>query len=225
MFKKLKDRLYNFESLTKNRYGKSWNEKSGKEQVEWYDKMHNSCTPMHDNFISFLEKNFFKTVLEIGCGTGYYPIKLSNLFEGKEYTGLDFSETAIENCKLNSKFDFIANDFLKYEFNREFDLIFSHAVIDHVYDIEKFIEKITKLSTKYAYITSYRGFFSELKDHQRQWNGSEGSYYNNISISSVKNQLKSLGFKESEFDIKSIKVDNKNRRDDFQTIIKIIKEN
>ena len=224
MFKKIKNKLNNIESFTKNKYGNFWNEKSGNEQVEWYDKMHNSCVPMHKNFIDFLNQSSFKTVLEIGCGTGYYPIKLYDLFKEKNYTGLDFSETAITNCKQNSKFDFICDDFIKYDFEKSFELIFSHAVIDHVYDIENFIKKIVNLSTKYAYITSYRGFFPELKQHKMNWNGSEGSYYNDISITTVKNQLQTLGLKDTEFNLRSIKVDDNGKNDDFQTIIEIIKE-
>ena len=160
------------------------------------------------DFIDFLKKNSFKTILEIGCGTGYYPINSHDLFKDKIYTGLDFSQTAIETCKRNSKFDFI----------------FSHAVIDHVYDIEKFIEKIFNLSTKYAYITSYRGFFPELEKHKMNWNGSEGSYYNDISIKTLKKQLTSLGLKESEFNLRSIKVVDNGTDDDYQTVIEIIKE-
>ena len=56
------------------------------------------------------------------------------------------------------------------------------------------------------------------------WNGSEGSYYNDISIPTVKNQLQTLGLKDTEFNLRSIKVDDNGKNDDFQTIIEIIKE-
>jgi hypothetical protein len=56
------------------------------------------------------------------------------------------------------------------------------------------------------------------------WNGSEGSYYNDISIKTIKKQLTSLGLKESEFNLRSIKVDDNGIDDDYQTIIEIIKE-
>ena len=224
MFESIKNKIKNFEPLTKNSYGRLWNEKSGDNQLDWYTEMHNSCLPMHEDFIDFFKKNSFKTILEIGCGTGYYPINSHDLFKDKIYTGLDFSQTAIETCKRNSKFDFICTDFIKFNFEKKFDFIFSHAVIDHVYDIEKFIERIFNLSTKYAYITSYRGFFPELEKHKMNWNGSEGSYYNDISIKTIKKQLTSLGLKESEFNLRSIKVDDNGIDDDYQTIIEIIKE-
>jgi len=56
------------------------------------------------------------------------------------------------------------------------------------------------------------------------WNGSEGSYYNDISIKTIKKQLISLGLKEIEFSIRSIKVDDVGTDDDYQTIIEIIKQ-
>ena len=56
------------------------------------------------------------------------------------------------------------------------------------------------------------------------WNGSEGSYYNDISIKTLKKQLTSLGLKENEFNLRSIKVDDNGTDDDYQTIIEIIKE-
>ena len=43
-----------------------------------------------------------KQILEIGCGTGVYPIKLKELFSDIEYTGTDISETAIKQCKKNN---------------------------------------------------------------------------------------------------------------------------
>ena len=54
---------------------------------------------LHNNFINYLtSKDDVKTVLEIGCGMGIYPIKFKNLFENKEYLGLDIGEPAIDFC-------------------------------------------------------------------------------------------------------------------------------
>ena len=54
MFESIKNKIKNFEPLTKNSYGRSWSEKSGNNQLDWYTKMHNSCLPMHEDFITFL---------------------------------------------------------------------------------------------------------------------------------------------------------------------------
>ncbi len=82
------------------------------------------------------------------------------------YTGTDISKDAIEFCKKNSSFNFIQGDFIKMELPQKYDLIYSHAVVDHVYDIDAFIEKIVKNCLKYAYINSYRGYFPELLKHK-----------------------------------------------------------
>ena len=87
-------------------------------------------------------RKMIKTVLEVGCGAGVYPIKYPKLFDGLQYTGNDFSENNIKNLKKRSKFNFIAGDFIKMDMNQTYDLVFSHAVIDHVYDIDAFLLNI-----------------------------------------------------------------------------------
>ena len=140
-----------------------------------------------------------------------------------EYTGTDISETAIKQCKKNSSFEFIVGDFLKLDFTKKYDLVFSHAVVDHVYDMDAFVLKIIKLTKQFAYITAYRGYFPELKKHKMNWNHEDGSYYNDFSIIEIKEKFKEIGLKESEFTIRSLKVDNQNDARDFQTIIEIHK--
>jgi len=223
MFDKIKNKIKNKGVFGKGEYGTTWQQRTGKEQSNWYERMHNSCIPMHEDFIKYLKEFPINTILEIGCGTGYYPIKLKEIFAERKYTGIDISQTAIEYCKTQSNFEFICTDFLKNNLNRKFDLVYSHAVIDHVYDIELFIENIVKLSRKNAYITSYRGYFPDLKKHKMNWNDSEGSYYNDISAKMVTQKLRDLGLEDDEFSIDSIKVASEGSDDDFQTIIKINK--
>lgn len=223
MFKTIKNKIQNTGLLGNKTYGKTWQERDGMEQIEWYDKMHNSHEIQHQDFTNYLKSKNIKHVLEIGCGTGVYPIKLKELFSNLEYTGTDISETAIKQCKKNSSFEFIAGDFLKLDFTKEYDIVFSHAVIDHVYDMDAFVSKIVKLTKQFAYITAYRGYFPELKKHKMNWNHEDGSYYNDFSIIQIKEKFKEIGLKENEFTIRSLKVDNQNDALDFQTIIEIHK--
>jgi len=140
-----------------------------------------------------------------------------------EYTGTDISETAIKQCKKNSSFEFIAGDFLKLDFTKEYDLVFSHAVIDHVYDMDAFVSKIVKLTKQFAYITAYRGYFPELKKHKMNWNHEDGSYYNDFSIIQIKKVFKEMGLQDDEISIRSLKIDNTGLETDYQTIIEIQK--
>ncbi len=225
MFEKIKNKIKNSGITAKANYGKIWQEKLGDEQIQWYEGMHKSCLKMHDDFKEFLREKRPSSILEIGCGAGYYPINLKDLFIDKEYVGIDISETAIEFCKSRSPFNFICTDFLKKNIDRKFDLIFSHALIDHVYDIDLFIEKIIKSSNRFVYVTAYRGYFPDLEKHVMRRNNLEGTYYNDVSIKQLTKKFMDMGLQKHEYSFSSIKVDNVGRDDDWQTIIKIEKNN
>ena len=225
MFEKIKNKIKNSGITAKANYGKIWQEKLGDEQIQWYEGMHKSCLKMHDDFKEFLREKRPSSILEIGCGAGYYPINLKDLFIDKEYVGIDISETAIEFCKSRSPFNFICTDFLKKNIDRKFDLIFSHALIDHVYDIDLFIEKIIKSCNRFVYVTAYRGYFPDLEKHVMRRNNLEGTYYNDVSIKQLTKKFMDMGLQKHEYSFSSIKVDNVGRDDDWQTIIKIEKNN
>jgi len=225
MFKIIKNKIKNTGIFGNSSYGKTWQEKEGGEQIDWYNRMHESHKIQHQDFVRYIKtRNNLETALEVGCGTGVYPIKLKELFANIKYTGTDISETAIKQCKKNSPFEFFAADFIKLNISRKFDCVFSHAVVDHVYDMDEFVTKIVNSTKKYAYITAYRGFFPDLKKHKMNWNDADGSYYNDFSIIQIKKKFKEIGLNENEFNVRSLKVDNKNNNLDYQTIIEIEKQ-
>lgn len=184
--------------LKRSDYGKNWQTVDEKfyEQIGTLKQR----PLLHENFLDYIKNlSDVTTVLEIGCGMGIYPIKFKNLFEKKDYVGIDIGEPAISYCRKNSEFDFICGDILKTQFNKKFDLIFSHAVIDHVYDIDAFLTKIITTSKKYAYISAYRGFFPDLKKHEMTWDNEKGCYYNDLSVDQLKDKLLECGLDGDEF--------------------------
>jgi SAM-dependent methyltransferase len=205
----------------KSRYGRHWVIANN----EWYEQIHNSNYLLNKDFQNFLQnKKDVKTVLEVGCGTGIFPIKHRNLFEGMSYTGIDISLDAIEYCKKNSNFTFLQGDFIKMELLEKYDLIYSHAVVDHVYDIDAFITKIAKNCKKYAYISSYRGYFATLTNHKMKWNDDDGCYYNDISPNQIKNCLLGIGLQEDEFVIRSQEASKNGNNIMYHTAIEISKK-
>jgi len=181
-----------------------------KASFEWYEGIHDENTKLHENFIEFLEakRKSIQTVLEVGCGTGVYPIKYRKLFNDLEYTGIDFSETNIEYCKNNSTFNFISGDFIKMKVEQEYDLVYSHAVVDHVYDIDGFIMNLVRSCKKFAYINAYRGFFPDLEKHEMKWRDDDNCYYNKISIKQIKKLLIENQLPENQFSIRAQKNDD-----------------
>jgi len=189
---------------------------------EWYQSIHNTNYLLHEDFSKYLNsKDDVKTILEVGCGTGVYPIKNQNLFQGKKYTGFDISKENIDYCKQNSSFEFLCGDFIKMKLEQKYDLVFTHAVIDHVFDIESFLSKIIDTTTKYAYVNAYRGYFPNLKKHQFNWNERDHCCYNNISIIQLKEDLISNGLKEDEFVIRSQNSGSTGTNEAVQTVIEI----
>jgi SAM-dependent methyltransferase len=194
--KGVKNRIKN---IKKTKYGKDWQNVDS----NFYNRIYNYRPLLHKNFIEYLEsKNNIKTVLEIGCGAGTYPIELKHLFKGKEYVGIDIGKPSIEYCKKHSSFNFICGDVINMEFESKFDLVFSHSVIDHVYDIEKFLDKILKITKKFAYISAYRGYFPELKEHRMTWNNEGGVYFNDLSLQQLNTFFIDKGLSDKEFKIR-----------------------
>lgn len=189
-------------ALKKSPYGKNWQ----RIDEQWYSKIYSHRPELHNDFIRYLKnRTDIKTVLEIGCGTGTYPIKFKNLFSNMKYVGVDIGAPAIEYCKRNSEFEFICGDFIKMEFDDKYDLVFSHAVIDHVYDIDRFLSKIVSVCKKYAYISAYRGYFPNLEQHEMVWDNEKGCYYNNISLKQVEKIFLQNALNRDEFTIREQK--------------------
>jgi len=223
--------MKDFKAISKTYYGKIKSNlgikkeyaKFFKEQnTDYYLKIFNDKPLIIQDFIKFVKnKTSIENTLEIGCSTGIFPIKYNDLFSEIEYTGIDLSQKSIEYCKAHSNFEFICDDFLKMNFNKKFDLIFSFDVIDHVYDIDLFISKIVDMTKKYAYVNSYRGYFPDLENHKSEWRDSDGINYSNISVKQIQKALLNKGLSLNEFSVTGLAKDkNKNH---LQTVIKIDK--
>jgi SAM-dependent methyltransferase len=84
--------------------------------------------------------------LDFGCGNGVFSEVLKKALPGWEIFGCDISENAIVNAK-NRCPDctfFVSDD--EQSVDIKFDLIFSHHVLEHVYDIDKTMLEMSNLS-------------------------------------------------------------------------------
>lgn len=213
--------------LKKSPYGKNWQ----KVEPDFYFRIYKYRPLLHQNFLEYLKKkDDIKTVLEIGCGAGTYPIEFKEYFDKKEYLGIDIGKPAIDYCKQNSDFEFLCGDIINIEMDKKFDLVFSHAVVDHVYDIDAFVKKIVGLSRKYVYISAYRGYFPNLSEHKMRWDNEKGCYYNDLSKKQLKKILISGGLTEEEINIRKQADGTELNQvhsiglDGFETVIEITKK-
>ncbi len=106
------------------------------------------------SIIDILKNKNMKTILDIGCGVGLY----SHFWieKGFDYTGIDQIYFAIKIAKdKNPDGDFICGDFLNLNIVKNFDVVFTHTVLQHVHKNHKdvFLNKIVNV------IKENSGFF------------------------------------------------------------------
>ena len=203
-------------------FGKSVSINQDWEKVDpkWWIKQHNEWPILNENFMEYFSKikPDIKTVLDVGCGAGVYPIIKKEMFRDLEYVGIDISPTCIEYCKNHSEFNFLVEDFTKMSVDKKYDLIFSHAVIDHVYDIEAFLLNLVKSCKKFVYVSSYRGYFPNLDEHEKKWREDDHVYYNKISVQQIEKSLQEFGLSKNQFVLRPQKASEDIRKNEHLII-------
>ncbi len=132
------------------------------EVIKHYDLMiEENNDPVHDpeplkaymdkwdgqDFIHCMELDSSQSVLEIGVGTGRLAIRIAPLCS--EFTGIDISPKTIERAKENlskySNVKLICRDFLEYNFERTFDVVYSSLTFMHIKEKLEAITKVEKI--------------------------------------------------------------------------------
>jgi 2-polyprenyl-3-methyl-5-hydroxy-6-metoxy-1,4-benzoquinol methylase len=132
------------------------------EVIDHYDKLiEENNDPFHDpkplrdymdkwdglDFIREMQLSTNKKVLEIGIGTGRIANKVAPLCE--TLIGIDISpktiEKAGENLIIHNNIILYCADFMKYEFDCLFDVIYSSLTFMHIKEKQMAISKVSKL--------------------------------------------------------------------------------
>ena len=142
-------------------------EKFSKMASEWWDPK-GKFKPLHkfnpirikyikENIINnFKIKNKIKplrgeNILDIGCGGGLLSEPMQRM--GANVTGIDASTKNIKIAKLHAKKNKLNINYLctspeKLRINKKFDVILNMEIVEHVEDIEFFLESSSKLLKK-----------------------------------------------------------------------------
>ena len=104
-------------------------------------------------FIDAMKLDKHKTVLEIGVGTGRLALKTIPLC--KKLFGIDISPKTIERATHNlsqyENAELICSDFMTYDFNTSFDVIYSSLTFMHIKEKQKSINKVYSLLNSKGY--------------------------------------------------------------------------
>ena len=97
-------------------YWSSWITRSVHKKIFAHFRKHFHCTPK-------------QTVLDVGCGTGFY----AKLFQDTDYQGIDLSSDCVQYARTHGKKKIYCANASKMPFdNGSFDLLFCANVIHHL---------------------------------------------------------------------------------------------
>lgn len=85
-----------------------------------------------------------KSVLDVGCGIGYGTNLISSIADEAE--GIDISEEAISECKLNYYNKFTVSSIEEYEPDELFDVVTCFEVIEHISSMDAGINAIKRIT-------------------------------------------------------------------------------
>ena len=98
--------------------------------------------------------------MDCGCGYGAMGLLMMPLLPmGSRYTGVDFSENMIasatqifQNAGINA--EFVCSDILSYQPKRRYDMVISQAMLRHVDDGKKYLQKMVGFLKKDGILVS-----------------------------------------------------------------------
>jgi ubiquinone/menaquinone biosynthesis C-methylase UbiE len=91
------------------------------------------------------------TLLEIGCGSGYYVEVFEALCRSRVgYTGLDYSPAMVERAmRRYPQANFVTGDATKLDFpDKAFDIVFNGVSLMHILDFEQAIAEAARVAAK-----------------------------------------------------------------------------
>jgi 2-polyprenyl-3-methyl-5-hydroxy-6-metoxy-1,4-benzoquinol methylase len=115
-----------------------------------------------------------KSIMEIGCGRGSFLTYFSTHFPISHVTGIEFDSRVTSKIELTCESRFQNDYYEKIHFDKKFDLIVSWHVIEHVFDVNHFVQKIhADLNSNGVVIigTPVFGWLNELKAYLQQMKG------------------------------------------------------
>jgi SAM-dependent methyltransferase len=117
---------------------------------------------IYERYLTFIEENDIKTILDVGCGSGYITNVIAFHFPNIKIVALDFSDT-IEHGKKISKELGLTNITWKqisfFDFkSKTFDLVLSNGSIHHMPEFEVAVKKLKDLSHKYIMVGLYNKY-------------------------------------------------------------------
>lgn len=127
------------------------------EMLYHYNKMHNNKFSRDFNGILALAKSLgAKTILEVGCGAGFFFRNYKEKLKDFEYMGVDKRETSIKIAKaFNPDARFQQINIYTDSLEDRYDIAFARHVMLHQKDLEEFLHRISLLGKTVVCMENY----------------------------------------------------------------------
>lgn len=132
-------------------YDKAWG--------TWGEMIDYSPAPMHRRrLIKQLMRGLkFKTVLDVGCGNGKLIDEIHKKF-GVQVSGIDVSDLITRENRIRyKKHNFHCMDIQRTCLDEKFDLVICSELIEHLDNLEKAFDNLTKMTLRYLIVTTPAG--------------------------------------------------------------------
>ena len=108
--------------------------------------IHAAIADYEKTFLSLLERNPDATLLDLGCDTGEWTIKVAHQVGTKNIIGVDIVKDRLK-CAFQKGVKIVEADLnkaLPFK-NNSFDCIISNQVIEHLYKLDNFVSEIYRI--------------------------------------------------------------------------------
>ncbi len=108
-----------------------------------YDDKHSFVFKYGEDLLDLLKPKTNERILDLGCGTGYLTSLIDS--KGANVTGIDNSIEMITKAKTEyPQLNFQVQSATSFQFDEQFDAIFSNAVLHWISEKEKVVELINR---------------------------------------------------------------------------------
>lgn len=118
---------------------------------------------IYERYLKFIEEHDVKTILDVGCGSGFITNVIAHTFPSIKIVALDFSDTINHGKKISKELKlknviWVQENFLDYEPGETFDLVLSNGSIHHMPDFTRAVNKVKQLSNKFIMVGLYNKY-------------------------------------------------------------------
>jgi len=118
---------------------------------------------IYERYLKFIEENDIKTILDVGCGSGYITNIIAYNFPHIKIVAVDFSDTIYHGEKINKELGltnvkWCRENFLNANVGGPYDLVLANGSLHHMPDFDFAVGKAKLLSSKFLMIGLYNKY-------------------------------------------------------------------